>query len=65
MAERLGPDLQRLLRLAEAKTELAIFFALDCLNTFLFRSIASLCLVTSDDHFFFFVFIIKESIRCP
>lgn len=55
MAERFGLDFLRLLRAAEFLTERAIFLGSDCLKTFFFKSIASLCFVTSADHFFFFV----------
>jgi hypothetical protein len=53
MADRLGLDFLLLLRAAEFATDLAIFFGSDCLKTFGFKSIASLCFVTSPDHFFF------------
>ncbi len=63
MADCFAGALRRLLRDAEARTDFAIFFALGCLKTFFFRSIASLVFVTRADHFFFFVFMIRESIR--
>jgi hypothetical protein len=55
MAERFGLAFLLLLRAAEFFTDRAIFFGSDCLKTFFFRSIASLCFVTAADHFFFVV----------
>jgi hypothetical protein len=47
-----APLLRRELRSAERFSELAIFFALDCLNTPPLRSSASLSRVTCADHRF-------------
>ncbi len=55
MADRLGLDFRRLLRVAEFLTERAMTLGLDCLKTFFFKSMASLVFVTLADHFFFCV----------
>src|SRR5579871_4806695 len=56
MADRLGGAFRRLLFLAEARTDAAIFRGLSCLKTAFFRSMALLAFVTLPDHFFCVVF---------